>query len=107
MAAPLGNRNSAKGRLWAKALEAALAQYTDDRIKCGEALDVIARNVIIAALAGDWDAVTEIGNRLDGKPAQALQVSDGDGMPLGLLVSYGRTVTDSRVSEETRMPLSS
>lgn len=72
--APVGNQNAAKGRRWAEALSKALARYTDPvlKVEAGQALDRIAEKVVIAALAGDPDSITEIANRLDGKPAQAV-----------------------------------
>lgn len=45
-------------------------------------------------------------DRAHGKPKQAVQIEDSDGLPLGLSVTFGRTA-DDRVSTETRMPLSS
>lgn len=77
--AAVGNTNAAKGTRWRDALNKALARFTSEKVQTGEALDEIARGVVMAALAGDWEAVREIGNRLDGKPAQAITVGgDGD-----------------------------
>lgn len=79
MPAPEGNQNASKGKAWAGALRAALAQYEDKKaqIKKGEALRKVAEVVVGKALAGDKDAVKEIGDRLDGKPAQAITGEDG------------------------------
>jgi hypothetical protein len=84
MAAPKGNQNAAKGKRWQEALIKALAQYEnkDAGIKRGQALAKIAEMVVMKALGGDKDAAAEIGNRLDGKPAQALEHSGVDGVPL-------------------------
>jgi len=71
--APLGNRNAAKGKRWESALTKALARYSDDRIKAGEALDKIALEVVRKALGGDTQAITEIANRLDGKALQPVE----------------------------------
>lgn len=46
-------------------------------------------------------------DRAWGKPTQAVQLEDGDGIPLGLSVTFGRHTADDRVSPEARMPLSS
>lgn len=107
--APLGNKNGAKGRRWLDALNKALAQFAteDGKIQAGYALDAIAQQVVQLAVAGNWDAIQEIGNRLDGKPAQSVQLQDPDGLPIGLAVAFGRAISDDRVSSEARMPLSS
>lgn len=84
MAAPLGNQNGAKGRRWQDALNKALARFTDPekRIEAGGALDAIAEKVVRLAIDGDWDSIIEIGNRLDGKPAQAIIGGSEDDPPL-------------------------
>jgi hypothetical protein len=79
VAAPLGNQNAKKAKRWQDALVKALARYTspDRDIQAGQALDKIAEQVVIKAVDGDKDSIAEIGNRLDGKPAQAI-VGDDD-----------------------------
>jgi hypothetical protein len=89
--APKGNQNARKGKAWREALTKALKQYVDpnhvgpdgtpDPIGRGEALARIARRVVRMALEGDFDAIEEIANRLDGKPPQAI-VGDEDGDPI-------------------------
>ena len=77
MPAPKGNHNAAKGKRWQDALHKALTRFqTDDgAIKAGEALDKIAETVVKLALMGEKDAWQEIGNRLDGKPHQSMDVA--------------------------------
>lgn len=84
MAAPLGNKNGAKGKTWADALRKALLQYTDDDVPRKEALFRIATVVVKKALDGDSTAVREIGDRLDGKPAQTI-MGDSD-EPLTIVI---------------------
>lgn len=69
--APEGNKNAAKGKAWADALRAELAQFEDHerKIERGHALRAIARKVVAKAIDGDKDAMKEIGDRLDGKPS--------------------------------------
>lgn len=67
MGAPFGNRNGAKAKLWEQALVRA-ARPKD--------LQEIAEAVVNAAKAGQAWAVTELGNRLDGKPVQPVDVKD-------------------------------
>lgn len=74
MAAPIGNRNAAKAKRWETALTKALARYSDNAVKAGEALDKIAEVVVRDALAGNRDAIVELANRLDGKPLQPVEM---------------------------------
>lgn len=76
--APVGNDNATKGKKWSGAIRRALHEYESDTVKQGEALLEIAKGVVRDALAGDKDARAEIGNRLDGKPAQAIIGGDDD-----------------------------
>ena len=84
MAAPKGSHNRAKAAAWADQLKWALDNYEDlgNGIAKGLALREIAIGVVKDAIdrSSDhhWNAVQEIGNRLDGKPAQAVTVS-GEG----------------------------
>ena len=68
--APKGNRNAAKAKIWSAAIERALARRSsvDGRIM----LDALAEKLIALAEAGDLAALREIGDRLEGRPAQAL-----------------------------------
>lgn len=75
MAAPKGNRNAAKAKEWEAAIRHALNNYETSSIKRGLALREIAKNVVQAALQGEWRAIEEIGNRLDGKAPQSVDVS--------------------------------
>ena len=77
MSAPKGNQNAAKGKEWSEAIRYALKNYEKDKIKRGMALKAIAQKVVEKALDGDKDCWQEIGNRLDGKPAQAITGPDG------------------------------
>lgn len=56
-----------------------MAQYENKeaKIRKGQALRKVAEVVVQKALMGDKDAVKEIGDRLDGKPAQAITGADG------------------------------
>ncbi len=75
MAAPLGNQNAAKGRLWAAAINRAIASRS--KREGVEILESLADKLIDAALDGDLPALKEIGDRLDGKPSQQI-VGAGD-----------------------------
>ena len=103
--APIGNHNGLKGRLWAEALKRAISRKAAGCLEHG--LDKLADLLVAAAENGDQWAMLEIGNRLDGKAAQAIQFQDDDGSPIGLSVTFGRPLPDDRVSPEARLPLSS
>jgi len=69
MGAPKGNQNAAKEqRDWA----AAIRRHTKQN---PEKLRLLAEKVYECAMDGQAWAVTEIGNRLDGKPVQQVDMS--------------------------------
>lgn len=75
-----GNQNAARAKKWREAIMRALARKSGS-VDAG--LDAAADK--LAALAiddGDKWAMEEIGNRLDGKPAQALIGGDDDDPPI-------------------------
>lgn len=77
MSAPLGNKNAVKNRPWSEAINRAL--LAED----GKRLRTIAEKIVQLAEGGDVQALKEIGDRLDGKPAQQVQLSgDADGAPI-------------------------
>jgi hypothetical protein len=74
MGAPVGNQNAAKAKVWTAAIERALDKRGVSRI---EALDALAEKLLALADQGDLPALKELGDRLEGKPAQALTGPDG------------------------------
>lgn len=85
MAAAPGNQYAAKAKQWQMAIERALDKRgASDRRK---ALDDLAERLLSACDAGEGWALKELGDRLDGKPAQALAVSGADGGPLRLTLA--------------------
>lgn len=68
MAAPKGNINAAKAKVWEGAVRFVLAK---DR----ERLKRIAETVVAAAEKGEQWAVTEIRNTLDGKPKETVDIT--------------------------------
>lgn len=83
MAWKKGQSGNPRGRQveqeWLGALKRSLAQVQikdkdgNVTVKKGEALRAIADAVVIRAALGDRDAWKEVGERLDGKPAQVIQ----------------------------------
>lgn len=88
--APKGSRNAAKGKEWFDAIRKECVQR--------KALEQIAKVVVDKAIAGEQWAVTEIGNRFDGKPAQAVEVSGPEGGPVCLQDATSIEL-DSRIAE--------
>lgn len=79
MAAAIGNQYAAKDRQWKAALERALEKRGVSRI---EALDALAGKLLDRCNDGDMTALKELGDRLDGKPAQSVAVSGDEERPL-------------------------
>lgn len=69
--APEGNKNAVKNRPWAEAINRAL--LAED----GKKLRALADKLIDKALEGDVTALKEVGDRVDGKAAQAIVGADG------------------------------
>lgn len=72
----IGNQNARRGREWRDALRKAYMQYENKEqgVRRGEALYKIGLTVTDMALNGNMDAIKEIGNRADGKPAQVQEI---------------------------------
>ena len=79
MAAPLGNKNGAKAKQWAAAVERALDKRTGSR---AEALDALAEKFLARCDEGDLTAFKELADRLDGKSAQSVTLSGDAENPL-------------------------
>lgn len=89
--APLGNQNAAKAKQWSAAIERALERLADPTIDPdvpiprsprAKGLDMMADVYVQRVMAGDFRGFDSIGDRLEGKPAQAHEVSGPDGGPI-------------------------
>jgi hypothetical protein len=79
--APVGNKNATKTKHWAAAIERALEKRGGgDRVA---ALNDLAEKLLVKCDEMDMSALKELGDRLDGKPAQAI-VGDAEN-PLTLI----------------------
>lgn len=69
--APLGNQNAARAAIWRAAIMRALERRkpANERI---QAIDELADKLIDLVAMGELGALKEFGDRLDGKPAQAI-----------------------------------
>ena len=73
--APIGNQNAAKAKKWTAAIERALCKRSGKALV--EALDEMAEKFLDAVEKGDPAAFKELGDRLEGKPAQAITGPEG------------------------------
>lgn len=71
--APENNQNARKGRDWTQAIRKALAHYSGDGATKG--MEKLARKIIEAAENGDAWALKELGDRIEGKPAQTVEMN--------------------------------
>ena len=70
MGAPAGNQNAAKAKQWSAAIHRALEKRgSGDKLK---ALDELAEKLLANCDQGDLPALKELGDRIDGKPAQVI-----------------------------------
>src|SRR5215831_18858635 len=76
-------RGQQRDKPYREALRMELAAAGEDMKKLRE----IARTHIEKAAAGDMQAIKELADRLDGKPAQALEHSGPDGEPITKVVN--------------------
>ena len=82
MGAPIGNNNPSKGKQWKAAINRALEKRS--RVDAKEALDELAEKLLVAAEAGESWALKELGDRIDGRPAQAIIGGDEDDPPVSV-----------------------
>jgi hypothetical protein len=90
--APPGNTNARKeNRLWSDAVRKCIVQ--------GKKLDALADVLIAKALEGDMVAIREIGDRLDGKPKQAIIGGDEDDNPVTVVTRIELVPMNGRGSD--------
>ena len=75
MGAPLGNQNGAKSKVWRAAIDRALERRTVSRADGIKEIDALADKLLELVSTGDLPALKEFGDRMDGKPAQAVEMS--------------------------------
>ena len=80
MPAPLGNQNAAKAKVWSAAIQRALERRS--RVEQREALDDLAEKLLKLCDEGDLAALKELGDRLEGKAAQAVTVGGDQDAPM-------------------------
>jgi len=76
MSAPVGNQSARRAKELRDALNYALNNFENSAVKKGQALRAIGRKLVEMALDGNLAAIKEIGDRIDGKPAQTTIIED-------------------------------
>lgn len=112
MAAPpppqnFGQKRRAHAKRWQAAILKALARLSRENADAG--LERMATLLVRKAFNGDEWAINHIADRIDGKPAQAIELGAADEIPSALVVTFGRVesqAADDRVPAETRVPVS-
>jgi len=73
-----GNQNASKeNREYRAALMRTVKQYEGRGISRGDALNKVTEKLLELALDGELPAIKELGDRVDGKPAQAIHGEEG------------------------------
>lgn len=78
--APLGNQNGAKAKPWTAAIYRALEKRSLVSQKAH--LDALAERLLDQCEDGNLAALQELGNRLEGKPAQSVTVMGDSDNPI-------------------------
>ncbi len=78
--APKGNKNAAKNKPWQDAINRALARYGEGSKDGG--LNKLADKLLIKCADGDLSALKELGDRIEGKPAQSVTLAGDEDNPL-------------------------
>ena len=77
MGAPFGNTNAKKeNRLWKETVHRVLVQNDAEKLRAA------AEKLVELAVAGDVAALREVGDRLDGKAAQQIQLQGDADAPI-------------------------
>lgn len=95
--APLGNQNAARPKIWRDAIARALKVYPDRApsvLESSKGLDEAAYKFVTCLMESkDLGFFKEFGDRLDGKPAQAI-VGDDDLPPVRVYQKIERSLVD-------------
>lgn len=87
MAAPEGNQNAAKGKIWNDALRKAIVQ--DNHLRVKQAIEAL----LDKAAEGEQWAIKELADRLDGKAAQSVELKGDAENPL-TITTIERVIID-------------
>lgn len=97
--APTGNQNAARGKVWRAAIDRALERRSASRADGIKEIDALADKLLELVATGDLPALREFGDRMDGKPAQAI-VGDDEMDPISIKEILIRAVAADRPPPE-------
>ena len=89
-------RGAWANKAWRDALRVAVLREVDHDEKPRTKLEELAASLIDAAKGGDISALKELGDRLDGKPAQAIVGGDEDDNPIRTITEIRRSIIDPK-----------
>lgn len=89
MAAPNNPKGAKSDKLWRDAIQRAVKRRLDGT-DGPQALDRLADKIVEKGLDGDIPAIKEIGDRLDGRPAQSIMNDDESG-PIKLEITWAKS----------------
>lgn len=72
-------RGPKSDKLWAEAVRRAVLRRIENEEGKPQKIERLADKVVDMALGGDIQAIKEIGDRMDGKPGQAIEHTGADG----------------------------
>ena len=90
MAAPRRPKGAITGKEWRDAIRLAVHELRQDPENGARSkvLRQLARKLVEKALAGDMAALKEIGDRLDGRSPQGVELAGKDGEDLSFTVTF-------------------
>lgn len=88
MAAPINAKGAKSDKLWRDAIMRAVKRRMSGEGD-PQALDKLVDKCVDMGLEGDMQAIKEIGDRLDGRPAQAIVGGDEDDTPVKIVIVSG------------------
>ncbi len=92
MAAPKKPKGAKSDKEWRDAIRKAVYELREaegkGKVKKIKALTLLARRLVTKAMEGDVAALKEIGDRLDGKPAQSVELGGKDGKDLSFTITF-------------------
>lgn len=91
-------RGAWANKAWRDALRLAVLRAPDEVIEPKTNLDALAIQLIATAKAGDMTAMKELGDRLDGKPSQAIIGGDDDDPAVRVITEIRRSIVDPKES---------
>ena len=76
-------RGPKSDKFWSDAVRLAAFRQCETDPERRKYINLIAENLVASAMEGNMDAIKEIGDRIDGRPKQAVEHSEDQDAPLG------------------------